>query len=135
MGKTIVRKKVAKENAEVITNALAEMNLEDSMFQKVDVEILKLAAGESFVGKLTDITDRPWLDRATGEVMTITQYHFIGPQNKAFVYFGDSGFKNLMYTTNVKKGDLIKVIKLDKKALEGTNRSVNEYELYKAAAH
>ena len=133
MGKT-TRATKTKSVKEI--GIMANNFLDDSNFQRVQTEILKLVAGSSFIGKLTDITERPWLDRETGEVMTITQYHFVGAENKLFVYFGDSGFKNLMWTNNVKKGDVIKIVKLDKKSVSGTNREYNDYELYKSnAAH
>lgn len=105
-------------------------------FQKVDVQIKKIEAGEHFIGKLTDVSTRPWneVDKKTGAVTEkeITQYHFTDTNGEnPFVYFGDGGFKNTLTTANIQKGDIIKVVKLPKTDMGG-GRTVNNYELYKA---
>lgn len=104
----------------------------DLNFEKVDVEIKKLKAGEAFIGKLVDMSDRPWVDKVTGEAKTIKQYHFTDTTGKnPFVYFGDAGFVNTLSTAGIKEGDIIKVLKNEKTDMVG-GRSVNNYELFKA---
>lgn len=104
----------------------------EMQFKKVDVEIKKLEANESFIGKLTGISERPWIDKKTGEEKTLLQYSFTDAQGEnPFVYFADGGFKNVMTTANIKEGEVIKVVKLEKTSLGG-GRTVNNYELYKA---
>ena len=105
-------------------------------FTKVDVSILKLKAGESFIGKLTAISERPTLDKTTGLEKKITQFHFDELSDKGevkgqIIYLADGGFKNTMSMSNIQTNDVVKVVKLQKVALQG-GRSVNAYEIYKA---
>lgn len=103
-------------------------------FEKVDVQIVKLKAGESFVGILTDVSQRPWFDKEQQKEVMIDQYSFTDANGKMpFAYFGDGGFKNVILTANIKVGDKIKVVKGEKTAMSG-GRTVNTYELYKAKA-
>lgn len=105
-------------------------------FTKVDVKILKLKSGESFIGKLTARSDRPWTDRKTGEEKTIKQFHFDlltndGKNDGQCIYFGDGGFTNAISMADVKNNDIIKVVKTPKTDIGG-GRTVNSYEIYKA---
>jgi len=105
-------------------------------FEKVDVKIMKLKSGEQFIGKLTQTSDRPWVDKKSGEEKVILQYHFDcmtdkGEPNGQIIYFGDGGFKNAMQMAGIKVGDTI-LAKKGKKEELGQGRSVNSYEIFKA---
>lgn len=104
-------------------------------FEKVDVKIKKLKAGESFIGALTQTSDRPWKDKK-GVEKTIKQFHFDELDAKGevlgqFIYFGDGGFQNALSMAGITVGDTIKAVKGDKSDI-GEGRSVNNYEIYKA---
>lgn len=106
-------------------------------FEKVNVDIKKLEkAGESFIGKLTGTSERPWkeVNRETGAVVekVIKQYHFTDTQGKnPFIYFGDAGFVNTMLSANIKEGDVIRATKEGMTDLGG-GKKVNDYLLEKA---
>jgi hypothetical protein len=106
-------------------------------FKNVVVKILKLKAGESFIGKLTSTSNRDWLDRKSGEMKTIKQFHFdllseeTGEVSGQIIYFGDGGFSNAMSMADIKENDIIKVVKQAKSDI-GQGRLVNNYEIFKA---
>lgn len=105
-------------------------------FKKVDVKILKLKSGESFIGKLTQTSDRPWMDKK-GIEKTIKQFHFdqldekTGEVTGQIIYFGDGGFQNAVSMAGIVVGDTIKAVKGGKSDI-GEGRSVNNYEIFKA---
>lgn len=105
-------------------------------FKKVNAEIIKLKEGENFVGNLTQTSMRDWLDKETGEMTQIKQYHFDllneeGEEVGKGIYFGDSGFQNAMSMAGIKDGDIVMVEKLAKASL-GSGRTVNNYSIFKA---
>lgn len=106
-------------------------------FKKVTVEIIKLEEKESFIGRLTQVSNRDWTDRNNGhEVKEIKQFHFdVMDENgeivKKGVYFGDAGFRNTISLMGILTNDVIQVTKLNKKDL-GNDVFVNEYEILKA---
>lgn len=104
--------------------------VDEKLFEKVDVEILKLDLGESFIGRLKSVTDRPWLDKKASPPVEkmIAQYNFEAPDGSNFAYFGDGGFKNALSTAGIVEGDIIKVIKGEKIGLGGAH-TVNTYEV------
>ena len=107
-------------------------------FEKVDVKILKLKANESFIGKLMQISDKPWNDKKSGELKTIKQFHFDtfnekGEPSGQIIYFGDGGFTNAISMAGIKELDTVKVVKKAKEDI-GQGRSVNTYEIFKAKA-
>ena len=108
-----------------------EFRRDEPVFEKVDVTIEKLKVGEELVGTLTAISDRPWVDRKTGEMKTIKQFHITGRDGNKMLYFADAGFQNCMSMSDIQIGDLFKAVKLEKATMEG-GRSVNQYEIYKA---
>jgi hypothetical protein len=105
-------------------------------FEQVSVTILKLKSGESFIGTLTQTSDRPWKDKK-GIEKTIKQFHFdqldekTGEVSGQIIYFGDGGFQNAVSMAGITIGDTIKAVKGGKSDI-GEGRSVNNYEIYKA---
>ena len=102
-------------------------------FKKVNAEIIKLNEGESFIGKLTQLSDREWFDKEKGELTNIKQFHFDlmneeGEENGKGIYFGDGGFQNAMSMAGITNNDIIMVEKL-KKAELGGGRKVNNYSI------
>ena len=105
-------------------------------FKKVNAEIIKLEEGSSFIGQLTQLSDRDWFDREKGEMTVIKQFHFdlLNEESEVTgkgIYFGDGGFQNALSMAGVTVGDLIKVEKHEKQELKG-GRRVNNYSIYKA---
>lgn len=100
-------------------------------FELVSVEIQKLKAGEELVGVLNKITDRPWMDRTSGEMKTIKQFHITRLDGQSIIYFGDAGFQNSMLMSDIQVGDMFKAVKKPKTELKG-GRTVNQYDIYKA---
>ena len=105
-------------------------------FKKVNAEIIKLGENESFIGKLTQLSDREWFDKEKGELTTIKQFHFDilndeGELTGKGIYFGDGGFQNAISMAGISVGDTIQVEKHEKQELKG-GRRVNNYSIYKA---
>lgn len=105
-------------------------------FKKANAQIIKLEEGKSFIGKLTQTSKRDWLDKESGEMTVINQFHFDlldqdGKEAGKGIYFGDSGFVNAMSMAGIVVNDTVMIEKLKKATLKG-GRSVNNYNIYKA---
>lgn len=102
------------------------------MRKKISTEIVKLSdleVGEEIEGTFLGNTDRPWLDRQTGEEKTITQALFEKADGSRFMAFLDAGAKNALSSSGVTKGDYIVLQKLEMKDLGG-GRRVNQYDVF-----
>lgn len=102
-------------------------------FKKVNAEIIKLSEGQSFMGNLTQLSDREWFDKEKGELTNIKQFHFdlVNDEGEILgkgIYFGDGGFQNAMSMSGVKIGDTVLIEKL-KMADLGGGRKVNNYSI------
>ncbi len=101
--------------------------------KKLTAKIMKCAdleVGQEVSGTFTGDSERPWMDKESGEEKMIPQYHFEDPTTKErFVLFGDAGLRNAMTSAGVQKGDKIAIQKLDKVDLGG-GRRVNQYDIY-----
>lgn len=101
--------------------------------RKLNARIVKLSdlePGEKVVGKYLGQSERPWLDKETGEEKIITQFLFEESGSDArFMVFGDAGFKNTFSSAGVTKDDVIEIEKLEMKDLGG-GRRVNQYDIY-----
>lgn len=112
--------------------------LTTSKFTKVDVKMIKLKAGQSFVGKLTAISEKERVNPSNGEVSKMVYFHFnelsendLETDLGQVIYIADAGLRNAFSMANIKTNDVVKVVKLEKSEMHG-GRTVNNYELYKA---
>lgn len=105
--------------------------------KKVTAKIIKTAdlnPGDTIRGKYIGFSERPWLDKETGEEKTIPQYTFEDLENaERFVVMGDAGFKNAMIGASVEPNEVIEIEKHEQVDLGGGKR-VNQYDIYQLAA-
>lgn len=101
--------------------------------KKITADIIKLSdleVGNSVMGIYKSTSERPWLDKETGEEKTITQVHFENPANgERFLVFADAGFKNALSSAGVEENDMIEAVKLEQVAL-ANGRRVNQYDIF-----
>ena len=105
--------------------------------KKVTAKIVKTAdlkPGETIRGKYVGFSERPWLNKETGEEKTIPQYTFEDLETtERFVVMGDAGFKNAMISAAIEANDIIEVEKHPQVDLGGGKR-VNQYDIFQLAA-
>ena len=100
--------------------------------KKISAEIIKLSelkTGEEIEGTFLGTSDRPWLDRQTGEEKIITQGLFEKVTGERFVAFMDAGAKNAVTGAGGKEGDYIILQKLEMKPM-ANGRRVNQYDVF-----
>lgn len=103
---------------------------------KANADVLELKKGDVFIGRFKGESDKPWLDKATGEQKNIKQYHFTQLDEKGndiapVILFADAGMQSACNSALMKEGEIIKLVKGDKTDLGG-GRTMNTYEVYKA---
>jgi len=105
---------------------------------KITAKIQKTAdmkVGEVFRGKYVSFTERPWLDKTTGEEKIIPQYNFEDLENgERLVLLGDAGLKNAMISAAVEPGDRIEIEKHEQVELTAGRRA-NQYDIYQLSAN
>ena len=73
--------------------------------KKVTAKITKTAdmkTGDTFKGKFISQTERPWVDKTTGEEKMIPQFNFNDIETgERVVLLGDAGLKNAMTSAAV----------------------------------
>lgn len=108
-----------------------EQELPDNLYfgKKANAKILKLKAGESFIGTFKNRTSSDWIDKQTGKISDLVRLHFVDLDNNKVILFEDGGLKAAMNNAGVETGNLIKIVKLEKTALYGA-RTVNNYDIY-----
>lgn len=107
--------------------------------KKVTAKIMKTAdmkPGDTFRGKFVSQTERPWVDKTTGEEKIIPQFNFdsIDMVDEAgnpdrIVLLGDAGLKNAMVSAAVEPGDVIEIEKHEQVDLGGGRRA-NQYDIF-----
>ena len=100
--------------------------------KKITAEIVKLSdfdAGHTVQGKYITKTERPWIDRTTGEEKIIPVFVFENQNGERFNIFGDAGLVNAMSGAAVKENQWIEIEKLDQVDLGGGKR-VNQYDIF-----
>lgn len=101
--------------------------------KKVTAKIMKTAdmdVGAKFVGKFISQTERPWLDKTTGEEKMIPQFNFSDLESgERVVLLGDAGLKNAITSAAVEPNDVIEIEKLEQVELTGGRRA-NQYDVF-----
>lgn len=86
--------------------------------------------GDTFQGKFISQTERPWVDKTTGEEKIIPQFNFSDlTTGERVVMLGDAGLKNAMTSAAVEAGDVIEIQKLEQVELGGGRRA-NQYDIF-----
>lgn len=120
-------------NTEINTKSPKTFNPSTAARKKITADIVKLSTlnvGASIVGIYKSVSEREWLNKETGAIEIITQFHFENAETgERFVVFGDSGFKNAMAAAAVEPNDWIEVQKLEQVSLSG-GRRVNQYDIF-----
>lgn len=99
---------------------------------KITAEILKFSdheAGFTFQGKYLEKTERPWMDKESGEEKIIPVFQFETDKGTRVNVFGDAGLVNAINGASVKPGQWIEIEKAEQIELKG-GRRVNQYEIY-----
>lgn len=100
--------------------------------KRITAEIVKLSdfdAGYTIQGKYITRTERPWVDKNSGEEKIIPVFVFENQKGERFTVFGDAGLVNAMSGAAVKENQWIEIEKLDQVDLGGGKR-VNSYDIY-----
>lgn len=95
--------------------------------------LIKLEPGEHFTGKYIGLTKRDWADNvySVGDIKELITYVFSGGDGKRFMYRGDAGFNTAFESALVQMGEVITVVKGEKKDI-GDDRYMNTYEIFEA---